>query len=127
MEVEVDKPKMCGTCGARDAPLKCPCKAVFYCNTKCQRESWEGHRGECTVDPERKLRKLLKDQRRLEGNDPAILLALVDLGGLYKRQDRLGEAREKYLEFLEIIGSRQGERREIVAVVSSLLGDIYKE
>eukprot|EP00283_Hemiselmis_rufescens_P004510 CAMPEP_0173418496 /NCGR_PEP_ID=MMETSP1357-20121228/627_1 /TAXON_ID=77926 /ORGANISM="Hemiselmis rufescens, Strain PCC563" /LENGTH=61 /DNA_ID=CAMNT_0014380993 /DNA_START=29 /DNA_END=210 /DNA_ORIENTATION=- len=58
MEVAPDKAKVCGTCGKVDAPLKCPCKAVFYCDEECQGASWGSHRGMCSWDVERKVEKL---------------------------------------------------------------------
>ena len=93
MVIEADKPDICGTCGARGAPLKCPCKAVFYCNTGCQREQWEEHRRVCTCDLEKKLGKLLE---RVGGDDPAVGQACYDLGELYLKQDRFEKAEERF-------------------------------
>ena len=97
MVIEADKPDVCGTCGTRGAPLKCPCKAVFYCNTECQRAQWGEHRRVCTHDLEKKLRKL---QERVGGDDRAVGDACFDLGMLYMTQHRFGKAEEKYLEAL---------------------------
>uniref|UniRef100_A0A7S1GVI6 MYND-type domain-containing protein n=1 Tax=Hemiselmis andersenii TaxID=464988 RepID=A0A7S1GVI6_HEMAN len=106
MEAGLEKPKVCGTCGAGDAPLKCPCKAVFYCNTECQGASWREHRKVCTWDLERKLER---QRDRLGGDDLAIGNACFDLGVLYYQQTRLLEAEEHYLEALRIICAVEGE------------------
>ena len=38
----------CGTCGAREAGLKCPCNTRHYCNVACQRADFKTHKGQCT-------------------------------------------------------------------------------
>jgi len=122
MEAGLEKPKMCGTCGAVEAPLKCPCKAVFYCNAECQGASWREHRKVCTWDLERKLER---ERGRLEGEDPAIGSACLELGALYHEQDRFGEAEERYEEALRIFLAVNGEVSEHVAGLCANLGKLY--
>ena len=99
MQIEADKPGICGTCGARGAQLKCSCKAVFYCNAECQLAHWEKHQKACTYDLEEMLGKL---QERVGGDDPAVGRACFDLGILYKTQHRFGKAEESLFEALRI-------------------------
>ena len=40
--------RVCGRCHKPDARLKCTCLAVYYCDTKCQREDLPVHRIVCT-------------------------------------------------------------------------------
>lgn len=39
----------CAKCGAKGLSLmQCPCRQVFYCDPKCQKDDWAIHRDRCT-------------------------------------------------------------------------------
>jgi len=91
MAALAEKPKVCGTCGKVDAPLRCECKADFYCGKECQRASWESHRGSCCWDLERKLEKL---RGRLGRDHLNVGKAASDLAMLFLKQHRTRDAEE---------------------------------
>jgi len=40
--------RVCSSCNAEDALLKCPCLASYYCNLACQQAHWIEHKCKCT-------------------------------------------------------------------------------
>mmetsp|Transcript_26735 Transcript_26735/g.67463 ORF Transcript_26735/g.67463 Transcript_26735/m.67463 type:complete len:441 (+) Transcript_26735:76-1398(+) len=119
----MQQPKICGACGNQDVALRCPCKTVYYCDTRCQKKSWKEHREGCTVYM---LDQVEKAKAQFGDDHAEVGMKCYCLGVALSQQSKLDEAQKLLDDALRIYLAELGEEHPFTGDAYGELGMILR-